>query len=289
MELSGQLIREGANGNPISRNPGGKLSQQQCIGGILFTAELLFGKASDVERCILIPITRQLHLPNNCTPALSGSAAHAFLCTFVNQGDNFLYHIKEELQDPPAVLQSCNNQRVRTNLTVLRCAFKLLLVAAENEGMPPEERKTYQYRLDAALNRSWSETQLYLNRLAAYQKRASIPAILWNAYQKDRFALVNKKKKLEERLSQMDGADLDDGYLCLRKAALETCVRQQPGYQNCNINDIVKNLTLYNILYSNEKSTYQVHIGNGPKLPRVYKLDLEALEKAAKTADIPND
>lgn len=64
MELSGQLIREGANGNPISRNPGGKLSQQQCIGGILFTAELLFGKASDVERCILIPITRQLHLPN---------------------------------------------------------------------------------------------------------------------------------------------------------------------------------------------------------------------------------
>ena len=289
MELSGQLIREGANGNPISRNPGGKLSQQQCIGGILFTAELLFGKASDVERCILIPITRQLHLPNNCTPALSGSAAHAFLCMFVNQGDNFLYHIKEELQDPPAVLQNCNNQRVRTNLTVLRCAFKLLLDAAEKEGMPPEERKTYQYRLDAALNRSLSETQLYLNRLAAYQKRASIPAILWNAYQKDRFALVNKKKKLEERLSQMDGADLDDGYLCLRKAALETCVRQQPGYQNCNINDIVKNLTLYNILYSNEKSTYQVHIGNDPKLPRVYKLDLEALEKAAKTADIPND
>ena len=98
MELSGQLIREGANGNPISRNPGGKLSQQQCIG---WHPVHCGASLRQSVRC------GALHSDTNYQAAASTKQLYAgtiwkcgarFLVYVVNQGDNFLYHIKEELQ-----------------------------------------------------------------------------------------------------------------------------------------------------------------------------------------------
>ena len=88
-ELAGQLIREGANGSAVTKKkPNGELEQQWCAAGILFTAEFSFGKASDVERCILMKIPQPLSMPDYCDASLWGRWPKNFFVHFVKMEKN---------------------------------------------------------------------------------------------------------------------------------------------------------------------------------------------------------
>ena len=98
----------------------------------------------------------------------------------------------------------------------------------------------------------------------------------------------DKKKKMADKLAKngdkWDGADPDDGFLYLSKMALERVIQKQPGYKTYTTRKIVKELKADGIVFTNEPGTDQVKLCGKHKKGgvRVYKLDLDELEAAAK-------
>ena len=290
-ELVGQLIREGANGSAVTKKkPNGELEQQWCAAGILFTAEFSFGKASDVERCILMKIPQQLSMPDYCDASLMGQVAQKFLCALCQDGEKRLNSLKEKIAGLQDYMTYCCNTRVKTNMAVLDWTFGILLEVAESEGMSSGRLCRLRDKFNTAVRDSWRLTDQYLRNISANQKRASVAQIVWQAYDKGVFCLLdeNKKKKIADKLAKhgdkWDGADPDDGFLYLSKMALERVIQKQPGYKIYTIRKIVKELKADGIVFTNEPGTDQVKLCGKHKKGgvRVYKLDLDELEAAAK-------
>lgn len=282
-DLGAKLVREAANVTEIIKKaPGGQTITLQNVAGVIMTAEFLLENASDVTRCIMAPIAQPLDLPNELTPELMAGVVQEFLQHFLRDPQSMLKRLHNFMQNNEhiAALQSCTEQRVRTNLTALYWAFReFVAIFATNIQFDNLARDLVR-NFNRALADSVTQTDAALARVRSLTPEGNIAYVLLNAYLGDNFNLLKQGKKLT-KLSKYDGIMLK-GDLCLRKCALQQVVNQSPGYRGWGLNHIVAELVSYGALRIQEEGTYQVKLSSDTEVPRVYRIKVDTLEKFAE-------
>lgn len=282
-DLGAKLVREAANVTEIIKKaPSGQTMTLQNVAGVIMTAEFMLENASDVTRCILAPIAQPLDLPNELTPELMAGVVQEFLQHFLRDPQSMLKRLHNFMQNNEhiAALQSCTEQRVRTNLTALSWAFReFVAIFATNIQFDNLARDLVR-NFNRALADSVTQTDAALARVRSLTPEGNIAYVLLNAYLGDNFNLLKQGKKLT-KLSKYDGIMLK-GDLCLRKCALQQVVNQSPGYRGWGLNHIVAELVSYGALRIQEEGTYQVKLSSDTEVPRVYRIKVDTLEKFAE-------
>ena len=282
-DLGAKLVREAANVTEIIKKaPGGQTITLQNVAGVIMTAEFLLENASDVTRCIMAPIAQPLDLPNELTPELMAGVAQEFLQHFLRDPQSMLKRLHNFMQNNEhiAALQSCTEQRVRTNLTALYWAFREFVVIFATNIQFDNLARDLVRNFNRALADSVTQTDAALARVRSLTPEGNIAYVLLNAYLGDNFNLLKEGKKLT-KLSKYDGT-MFKGDLCLRKCALQQFVNQSPGYRGWSLNRIVAELASYGALRIQEEGTYQVKLSSDTEVPRVYRIKIDALEQAAE-------
>lgn len=282
-DLGAQLVREAANVTKIIKKaPGGQTMTLQNVAGVIMTAEFMLENASDVTRCIMAPIAQPLDLPNELTPELMAGVVQEFLQHFLRDPQSMLKRLHNFMQNNEhiAALQSCTEQRVRTNLTALQWAFQEFAAILETRFERHDLASDLTQKFQHALADSVEQTNAALARVRSLTPEGNIAYVLLNAYHKQQFNLMPEGKKIR-KLLKYDGL-LIKNKLCLRICALQQLVNQSPGYRGWTLNRIVAELVSCGALCIQEQGTYQIKVSDDSDALRVYCIKLDVLEQAAE-------
>lgn len=280
--LAAQTVREAANAAKIiKKSKKGEQIEIECKAGVILTAEFTLENASDLTRCIIARVKKPLDLPAEFSSELMGSVAREYLRYFVEHADSALQRLRDNLQRTDLeALEDCEETRVRTNLLVLRWAFVQLFHMAAEQGADLSVQQVLLNRFDDALRGAVDAVNDELRTIRSDVPEGNLAYILLKAVEEKTFKLIKNKDKLE-KLEKRDGIWFH-GDLCLRKAPLETYVRQQDGFRRWKLSDITAELKRYNALSIQEGGTCQVKLSKDPAIPRVYRIRMDALRENAK-------
>lgn len=282
LELTTQIVREATNAADIvKKSSRGELLRLQCVAGVVFTAEILLNSRSELTRLILVPLDQPLLLPEELDADTISAIAGEFLNYFIDHSDSLLTELRKVIQRDGNIFafSECHNPRVRTNLLTMRWAFQTMIKAAKYNGASATVCERLAARFDEGLSESVDAFNTEMKKLEAKIKKGNLAFILLQGYQNESFGLMPKGKK-SKHLSEYDGM-IFHGDLCLRSDALRTFVRQQDGYHDWTLNKIVNKLMDYGAICIQEESTKQVKISKKGGVPRVYRIDLDALKREA--------
>lgn len=81
------MIRTGSGNTPIVKKCGSALSEQYCAAGVIPTAEFPLENMSDLTRCLIVPITEKMQLPDALCPEL----IRHFSAWFTTHGDEEIF------------------------------------------------------------------------------------------------------------------------------------------------------------------------------------------------------
>ncbi len=274
-ETGAQLVRIGSGDMPITKRVGNQTVSRFCQAGVILTAEYDFSAASDITRCLILPLKEQLSLPKGLSPAFSAHLLRQFAAWTVTHMEVLKQVITGFLEESNGTLAP----RMRTNYACLRGVFACLLMSLNT---PSHDVAVLTKRLKKQVNRSTDHQEELLNALHSTVKRCNLSAILLVGM-KDYFSLA----KNLDHLDKHDGI-LWHGDLCLRKAPLLSFVRRQPGYQNYTIRRIVQELSDIDALVV-QGDEYTVSLGkkgNKKKAPRVYRLRISVLKETAELFEV---
>ncbi len=275
IEMASTLIRQAANDSTITlMNTHRQKVDKHCEAGVILTAEFTLDNASDVTRCIFLPLKKTPEIDEHIQPDLLREAMLGLAEWFQQNRKRALELLKEKMKTFTSEGFKLDN-RMRTNYAVQEWALNCLLIASMREGNDEESfnmvKKKYHEALTAALT---TQCDL-LKQIEQSKPRGNIAYLLYEAYSEGMFRMAKKLEKLDSK----DGI-IWQGDFCLRKVPLENFIRKQPGYHDYTINKIVHELQDIGALRTNESDTCQVHLAK--EAPRVYRMDLKALKKNAK-------
>lgn len=165
--------------------------------------------------------------------------------------------------------------RTRANYDALSLAFELICLAALDQGAQDDDvTRWWEHYVDAV-----AESLAYQNHVlelaAAHTKRGNAAYVLLEGITEGAFTVCKKRKQFDV----CDGLWWN-GKLALKPQALETYFSKQPGYQQCKINSISKELRNCKALVINEANTLQTKISKIEQ--RVYLIDVEMLKESAE-------
>ena len=275
-ETGAKLVRIGAGDVPIVKRFGQQTRETRCCAGIILTAEFPLENASDLSRCILVPVRKRLDLADTWNPALIGDMLRCFL-------NWFSLHHKEALGHLSAALAGSDIQesepRVCTNYNCLRWAFQMFLRSLVSKGMHPARNNQLSLRMDRAINLALRQYQLQKEKLDMTIRRGNLPYCILEGYRNKAFHLT----KNVEKLNRHDGIVWKND-LCLRPKILLAYIRKQPGYQDYTQNRLSMELADLSALVLQEENSYTVHIAKSEhsQIPRVYRIKLNVLKKTAQ-------
>lgn len=277
-ELGAQLVREATNAATFTK----KLSRSStveldCNAGMILTAEFSLEAASDVTRCVMLPVTHPLHLPDALTPKLVGSALLDMLDWFRKKHDKAISVLLHSLNTPNLGDQK-HQKRVLTNMAVPKWAFNCFLQAAQEKGVPFETLHKLSTLFHEEMEASLTAQDAQLAKIAAEKKSGNIAYIILGCLENECFNLCEKK----HHLHKSDGIIWKGRDLCIKGQALEHHVRRQNGYGSYTIHKIVSELKDLNALCINEDGAMTIRLGkdkHGLNLPRVYRIRLDVLEE----------
>lgn len=165
-DLAAKTVRQAANAADIVKKlPGGAQLSIQCSAGVILTAEFALENPSDLTRCILLPLSKQLDLPAALSPEFVARVAKAFVSLFVKHREQLLQNLNEMVHSEkvPYSLDGCDSPRVRTNLQALAWAFEILL---RMTGAEANTRAHIRLSFDHAIMRSVDALNEELRKLA---------------------------------------------------------------------------------------------------------------------------
>lgn len=272
-EQGARLIRKGTSEVATTKKKGNHTVKLYCNAGILLTAEFTMEAESDLNRCIMVPITEHLKLPDDMNPQLMGDAIRLYSEWIAANNEVELGCLKADLNagDWGQGLEP----RVRTNYLCLRWAFRSLVAALDLDGAAPTDSKALSDKMDVALDIALDAHMKMIKALREKVPRGNLAYIISEGHEEGGFKLAKKLKNLNKH----DGI-LWQGDLCLRPEALYRFVRMQPGYQNYSSRRIVQELKDIGALVLQEEGTATVHLEKSR--PRVYRIRLDVLKKSAK-------
>lgn len=272
-DLGAQLVREGANAAPIIKKlPGGQSAKRKCAAGVILTAEFALENASDITRCIFLPVERPLHLTEGLSSGLVGASCASFISWCLQHpaivDDSLDRSLHKELP-------SGRPQRISLNFFVLDAVVKALILAARDAGTADP---TLHLVFDAycrAVSAAMHYQNKQLDQLDRQRKKGNIAALLLEGLEQDAFDLCKKVEKLERHEGIIWHRDL-----CLRREPLERFIRLQDGYGSYKISQIIQELKDIGALVLQEEGTAQVRLKKGT--PRVYRIRKDVLKDAAE-------
>lgn len=275
-EVGAKLVRIGSGDLPILKKLGQQTRETRCRAGVILTAEFPLENASDLSRCILVPVRKRLNLSADWNPALIGDMVRCFLTWFSSHHQEALRQLSADLA--AGKLQKLE-PRIRINYGCLRWAFHCLLSSLADQGMNPACTSNLGRRMDKAvdqaLQRYWEEKK----RLEQTIRRGNLSYCIWEGYCHKEFDLTKNIGKINRH----DGI-LWKGDLCLRPKILLAYIRRQPGYQGYTQNRLSMELADLSALVLQEENSYTVHIAKSERgqVPRVYRIKLDVLKKTAE-------
>lgn len=282
-ELAAQIVREAANAAEIvKKKAGGGTMHLECKAGVMLTAEFTLKNASDLTRCILVPVDQPLKLSDDLNEDFAEKASHSFVKFFLRDPTKLLSKLRDDIANTELVpaLEDCAQERVKTNLLTLRWAFQNLILAAREEGVGNIACQKLSNNFDAALKKSADALADEIKKITTDVPEGNLAYILQKGFADNKFHLLHGTRKIE-KLIKRDGVVIHDD-LCLRSAALETFVRSQDGYHNWNLGRIVNQLLDYGALCIQEEGTKQVKVSKEKNVPRVYRIRLKVLDEKAE-------
>ena len=95
-EQGARLVRKGTSEMPTIKKLGSKTVELRCNAGIILTAEFTMETESDLNRCLIVPMTDYLDLPGELTPQLIGDAIRLFSTWFAANSETELNRLKRE-------------------------------------------------------------------------------------------------------------------------------------------------------------------------------------------------
>lgn len=279
--VGSQLVRESTNAAAFTKMKSNLENVQlNCNAGVILTAEFSLETASDITRCIYVPIEEQLHLPAALTSQLCGSATVAFLDWFVKNENYALCALHHSLT---AISKEEGEMRVYKNMTILEWAFECFLQAAEKEGLDSDSAVQLRRFFESECNASRTAQKKQLDELNRQKKKGNLSWVILGCCEKGCFRLGDKKKHLNGNAK--DGIWYKND-LCLKGASLEQFVREQDGYHDYSSRRIGSELHQSGALCINESGSFTVKLGtdkHGNCYPRVYRIRLDVLKDTAQS------
>lgn len=96
VEMGAQILREATSELPMTKKlPNGTVGEFYCNAGIIMTAEFDFENVSDANRCIFLPLFKNLDMPKELTPEMFGTGIHIFLEEFLRNYDTITERIEQ--------------------------------------------------------------------------------------------------------------------------------------------------------------------------------------------------
>ena len=99
IDLASKLIRQGTGTIPISKMEGNKSVELPCESSLIFTAEFTLENLSDLSRCIIVPVQKQLNIPDELTPMLIGDAIRFYSKWFCDHLEQELTHFQQAVHN----------------------------------------------------------------------------------------------------------------------------------------------------------------------------------------------
>lgn len=273
IDLASKLIRQGTGCIPITKKSGRSTVELPCESGLIFTAEFGLENLSDLTRCIIVPVRKQLSISNDLTPTLVGDAVRHYSTWFSKHFQEELQQFRDEVDD--AVAFGGMDTRILTNYACLSAAFRSFIRSLGNENSHCDLAQVLLDKMNTALKKALREHQSMIEQIKESFPIGNLPFCLYEGYRNGAFTLAKKTKKLRK----CDGI-LWKGDLCLRPDALVQFVRLQPGYHGWNRNKITRTLKDFNALAIQEDEAATVHLTKDS--PRVYRIRLDVIKRAAQ-------
>lgn len=285
-DLAANIIREGANAAKIAKmRPDGTRVDMTCQATVILTAEITLQGMSELNRCILLPITRPLDLPSELGPELMGSSIRSFLNYITKRLSN-----KEQIswtRDLSDYTWRLNinivqdlDKRVRKNLSILLGVLELVLSAALEEGLTPEEAEQTRSHFAKGLDDSTSAYRKYRQKVILRTPRGNLAWIISQGLKNYAFNL----KRIERRKEILSSFPCDGVYykdcLYLLPNALKIFVQRQYGYREYSLKKISTELAIDSILHVHQDCSNTVKLHKNA--PRMYALDIEMLREKAE-------
>ena len=221
VDLASELIRQGTGVIPISKMKGNKIVELPCETSLIFTAEFALQNLSDISRCVIVPVQKQLNLPDELTPMLIGDAVHFYSTWFCEHSEQELDHFQQIINNRE---NSDMGTRIDINYSLMRASLQSLLHSLHDLGLPSDLEQVLSDRMEMALSDAIQVHQNSIAHLKSQFPVGNIAFCILEGYRHGAFDLTSKIK----RLSKHDGI-VWKGDLCLRKDPLISFVRQQPG------------------------------------------------------------
>lgn len=268
-----QLIRIGSSPIPTTKQVGNQTVNMSCQAGVVLTAEYAFSSASDITRCIMLPLEEQLTLPEGLSPSFCAFLLRQFTLWVVENAER----LKQTLLCFPQLDSQMPEfpTRMSKNYLCLRVVFQQFLVSLNTSHT---DIGTLTDRLRMQIENSLEYQLHLLNNLRSTKKQCNLSAILCTG-KKEYFSLA---KSLDD-LDKHDGI-IWKGDLCLRKIPLVSYVQRYPGYHDYTIRQIVQELCRMDAL-ATQGDDYTVSLGkkkNQKKAPRLYRIRMKILKKTAR-------
>lgn len=227
-------------------------------------------------------VSDPLHLPDALNAQLAAGAMCDFLYAFVTHVPEAVKRLREMVADENTVsaLEECEEQRVRTNLLVLRWAFHELIEALEVLHHTRRFAEEFKQRFDEALAESVEETQCALKVVRSNIPEGNLAYIILRGYRNNDFHVLKNESKIG-KLKQRAGI-IWKGDLCLRPSALIPYIQRQNGYHDWSRNKIVSELRKLDVLCIQGEDAATVRLTKDKDVPRVYHFNMEMLEEMAE-------
>lgn len=165
-DLAAQLVRYAANETPIIKKTGRTSSSAMCAASLVVTGEIPFEAKSDVTRCIIVRIERQLTGDSDDLRTFAATAMRGFLAWFGHHYDDFRVQIKHDFQ------QFCSNAISDAEPRVQKSLFTLYWLlarfwdyAVEIGAASSSARPALVDASEQALKKVWENIQSELRRI----------------------------------------------------------------------------------------------------------------------------
>lgn len=283
-ELVADLIRFGADHVPQIKKAGIGNESRLCEAGLIFTGEFALDAASDINRCVFVPINERLNIPNTLDNAAIGDLIYIFSQWLIDHDQKFIGSLKCKIA---CAEDNVHDSRVSKSFAILRCVCMAIGLALVGEFSDQEILNKLEVRFDMARQISLDYQDKMLAEISRKVKKANILYLILGGLEKGYFKLAketNDRNKAAERLSdnKVDGIFYKGQFLA-KPTQLKYFLNQQDGYQDYSYHAIVKELMQIGALRiqsNGQHSSYTVQISKDA--PYTYALRLKALKDEAK-------
>lgn len=285
LETAARVMRMATGDIPLAKKANGKTLELYAQAMAVVTAEYTFDNMSGLTRCITVPISKQLHLPDALTPDLCGAAVARFSRWIADHHEGFIERMRQAARGE--AIPADFDQRIRTNYSILSAVWDEFLLSLQPAELDKETAQLLRQRFTEALEQALTEHATLIEGLRANAKRGNLAYVIIGALESD--VLRPGKKVLKDNDSRLERYQ-DRGCLWLKgrdlgvdPEVLLQAVRAQPGYHNATRNGIARELKDVGALIlqrNGQHTTNLVKLWDGG--PWGYRLNPDALEDEVK-------